>query len=754
VKRLLLALLVVGSIVVPASTAGAAQTGWSIVPAPDRLLPNGVLSGVSCPASDACMAVGTYEKNYYVSVSLAESWDGSTWTVSPTVNPAGASDTRLAGVSCPTATKCVAVGHVADTNGQRTLAEVWNGTTWSVKPTIDPAGFRSSALAEVSCSSATHCIAVGYFADSEGTQRTLAEAWDGSTWSVQTTPTPAGSDSAQFEGVSCPTASSCTAVGYSYDIDSNALITLAESWNGATWSIQSTPSSTYSELRAVSCVAADACTAVGYTRAGSGSPQLPIAEALNGSTWSDQATPLPAGAASGSFFGVSCTAANACAAVGSFTNQSSVTRTLAERWNGSAWSVKSSSNPAGSSGGSFLNRVSCSAANACKAAGFFRDSSFVGETLTEAWNGTSWALKPSPSPLAQLLPDELTGVSCTSASSCVAVGVTQRLPSSISVPGAPLAEVWNGSKWAIKPTPTPSGTTDPYLNGVSCSAANACVAVGHATDRTSFVDQTLVEMWNGAKWSIKPSPEPSGSTGTSLDAVSCTSAKACVAVGYSSKGSFERKALAEVWDGTKWSIVPTAPVGGSTFSFLTGVSCTGPKACVAVGGSSAGSAQVAIIETWDGQDWTKEKAAVVDGAKTTRLNGVSCTSADACVAVGQLTDGSDTQMTLVESWNGTKWSAKSSANPSDAHASVLKGVSCTASNACIAVGTSTDASFRDRTLAERWNGTTWSITPTPALPDKGFLNGVSCISAKACTAAGLFYDKALIGRALIERYAG
>jgi hypothetical protein len=42
----------------------------------------------------------------------------------------------------------------------------------------------------------------------------LAESWNGNTWAIQTTPSPAGATAAALDGVSC-VAASCTAAGYS-----------------------------------------------------------------------------------------------------------------------------------------------------------------------------------------------------------------------------------------------------------------------------------------------------------------------------------------------------------------------------------------------------------------------------------------------------------------------------------------------------------------------------------------------------------
>ena len=102
-----------------------------------------------------------------------------------------------------------------------------------------------------------------------------------------------------------------------------------------------------------------------------------------------------------------------------------------------------------------------------------------------------------------------------------------------------VAERWNGTRWTIQPTPNPR-PGGAFLNGVSCTSASACTAVG------SLPPGTLAERWNGTRWAIQPTPNPAQGGG-GLSGVSCTSASACTAVGGSNAG-----ALAERWNGTSW----------------------------------------------------------------------------------------------------------------------------------------------------------------------------------------------------------
>jgi hypothetical protein len=78
----------------------------------------------------------------------------STWAVTPTVNQ-GAASNNFNAVSCTSATSCMAVGSYSNSSGDdQTLAESWNGNSWTILPTPDP-GTTGNQFNEVSCVSAT-----------------------------------------------------------------------------------------------------------------------------------------------------------------------------------------------------------------------------------------------------------------------------------------------------------------------------------------------------------------------------------------------------------------------------------------------------------------------------------------------------------------------------------------------------------------------------------------------------------------------
>jgi len=206
---------------------------------------------VSCATVDFCVSVnGDGQVN---------TWDGTAWSAATSV-PGFAPFTS---VSCVSASFCEAVG--GGPTGEN--AAVWNGSTWTAQPT---AGGPGEVLNAVSCSAANSCEAVG----STGFV-TLAEAWDGSTWTLQSSPNPSGFQLSLLSGVSCTSAGSCTAAGQSQTSGQAFSSTLGEVWNGTAWTLRSTPNRPTAGrniLIGVSCGASKICTAVGDTQDVGGTP--------------------------------------------------------------------------------------------------------------------------------------------------------------------------------------------------------------------------------------------------------------------------------------------------------------------------------------------------------------------------------------------------------------------------------------------------------------------------------------------------
>jgi hypothetical protein len=399
------ALLVVPLALLPGAAGAAVQgvAGAGLEPALTSAAP-GTLNAVACTTPTSCTAVGSTGSSGDTS-TLAEFWNGASWTVETTPNPAGGDNASLDAVSCVSQSSCLAVGSYDIGDGITLLAEIWNGTTWAIEAVPLPSGGLGGNLVGVSCTSASACTAVGYYADSANANAALAEIWNGSDFASETPPTPAGATTSIFDAVSCSSSPSvdCEAVGWDFRSGPEIARMLAEVWNGTRWSIQSAPTpndaSGGSYPTGLSCGSPDACISVGEGLNGSGDLGYGWAQSWNGSKWSDSRVPHPKGATESLLSAVSCSAAPsvACSAVGEYLNGSAFVG-YAAGWSGSKWAVQRTPTPKGATG-SDLSGVSCSSPpGTCTAVGSDTSSSGTVVTLAEGWNGSKWSIRKTPAP--------------------------------------------------------------------------------------------------------------------------------------------------------------------------------------------------------------------------------------------------------------------------------------------------------------------------------------------------------------------
>jgi hypothetical protein len=331
------------------------------------------LAGVSCPRASRCVAVGGYFSAADVALPLAEVWDGRSWRLAnPTVDPRA---TPMEAVSCATATFCIA------TSIYPASPEAWNGTTWRPLTTSDN-------LYTVSCASSSSCVGIDNH----------VEEWTGHAWrQLADLITPAGAQSIGIYGLSCAKPNRCMAVGASVYADrpQNTLHNLAEEWDGSSWRLLRTPDpvsgdQSLNQLSAVSCARPARCMAVGYDNAANSAVQHNLSMTWNGKTWRLRKIPgrypfedFPV------LFSISCPAASDCMTVGNYATQhGTVGHNLAESWNGKNWRVLKTPGPGGG-----LHAVSCARAARCIAVGTAGHL-----TLAEMWNGTRWRLLKTRNP--------------------------------------------------------------------------------------------------------------------------------------------------------------------------------------------------------------------------------------------------------------------------------------------------------------------------------------------------------------------
>ena len=725
-----------------ASPAPDSSRKWRVQPTPNPvLLRNGALLSDSCTGPNACTAVGSAFNGSGVMVTLVQRRSGRSRVIEVTPDPAGAVWSRLFGVSCTSAHACVAVGYYYDAAFRlRPLAERWNGRNWAIQATRRPAGAQATGLLAVSCTSPDACIAAGEYITSSGEPRAMAERWNGRYWAVEVTPSPAGALASGLFGVSCTAARACTAAG-AYASSRGKTLTLAEAWNGTRWRVKATPNPRgvpSSELFAVSCSSPRACTAVGSYISDSDGDTRSMAQRWNGTRWTIQVTHDPAGAVSSEFLAVSCGSSRACTAIGDYMDRNADTVTLAQAWNGTRW--RSHATPATPKPASIfsnvLTGVSCASPRACTAVGgYLAFNTIAFRSVVLRWNGSRWASQATPDGVGANVSD-LAAVSCAAPDACTAVGTFDKTGTRTMS----LAETWNGVRWRIHPVPSPAGATGSRLLAVSCRSPRSCAATG-SYDTRSGKTLALAGTWNGARWELRPAPSPAGSTDAALESVSCTSPRACTAAGFYFTRSGKGLALAERWNGMTWRIQATAAPASALEVFLGGVACTRVNSCVAIGVYTDAKGRTdPLVETWNGARWRIQTVPSPAGAADVELDSVSCTSPRACTATGTWsTSATDLTYTLAYRWDGKTWSVQATPNPpgfANSSAVSLIGVSCSSASACTATG---DYAPDDQptAFAEVWNGTRWSLqaTPAPAGAIASELAAVSC-NSRRCTAVG------------------
>jgi Fibronectin type III domain len=363
------------------------------VPANAASVPEALVSGVSCPSPSFCAALGEYDDTSGYAQAMVLTWTGGTWSTAQAPLPADTAGLPnrvwVGGVSCPSASFCTAVGSYADTSGQWDgLLLTWSGGAWTAARSPVPGDASSvspyASVIGVSCPSASFCTAVGSYENTSGNQLGMVLKWSGGAWTAAQAPLPANAVTggstvtiASVDGVSCPSASFCTAVGWYNDTSGNQDPLLLTRSNG-TWTAAQAPlpadaTKPYATVDGVSCPSTAFCTAAGWYNDTSGYT-VGMLLTWSGGTWTAAQAPLPAGFASAttvsSVSGVSCPSTSYCIAGGGFTPNGGTLLT----WSGGAWTTAQTPVPA-TSLNSYVSRVSCPSATFCAAAGDWVDNS-------------------------------------------------------------------------------------------------------------------------------------------------------------------------------------------------------------------------------------------------------------------------------------------------------------------------------------------------------------------------------------------
>jgi len=590
---------------------------------------------------------------------------------------------------------------------------------WSTRESFDPA-FLGSAI---SCPTSSFCMAVDAGAN--------ASIYNGRTWSPPQKISSVTTGSPALDSISCVSEHFCVAAGY------RVVVT----YENGSWNAPQTidPSNTWAYLK-VSCASETFCVAVDlsgfawkYTGTWSGAEDV------------DQG-PFVAQNAEG-FNGVSCPTTTFCAAVDS--------QGQSFTYSNGKWGEPTKLNT-----GRTLSSVSCSSATRCDAVdvggnvyeyngGAWGEGVLVDSTLSQnsrpvqiscpstcvvvdgggnafmqaggKWTGPTEVERATYDPVTSLY-NGLNGISCQSATSCVAIDVvgnafvssaTNKWAATPSIGGGPdhvscasattfcaavdgtgRALTYTSGKWSAPVVI--DGTT--MINGVSCTTATFCVAVDE-------FGGALV--YNGSSWTHQVIDNTHGISGepAELVSVSCVSEHYCVAI--------DHEGTAVIYNNGSWG-EPTPIFGSELYREITAISCYSAKFCMVVDGFGEGY-------VYNGTTWTKTGSVDQSG---NGLNSVSCPSEETCIAADGFNEAFH--------YHGGTWTSEPVG--SGENLASVKSLSCPTTGFCVAVGIEGNAFLYndsawlgpDKIDPEFANGA--PIYPSPSL------ESVSCSSTTFCMA--------------------
>jgi len=362
-----------------------------------------------------------------------------------------------------------------------------------------------------------------------------------------------------------------------------------------------------------------------------------------------------------------------------------------------SWSVVPSPNPPGDD---TLFAVTAISSHDAWAVGSSNQQSPSPQTLTIHWDGTKWNLVSSPNPGPTF--NKLLAVTALSTINVWAVGYYQTSAGSVQA----LIEHWDGSKWSVVPGPNTSSSIN-QLYSIAAFSATDIWAVG-VSQPNNNTQQTLIEHWNGIKWNVVPSPNP-GSSFNILRSVAVVSASSAWAVGNYNNSQGIPQTLIEHWNGNKWSVV-ASPNPGSSINSLYGVTYVpGTTQLWAVGTYSNGSGGQTLTERWNGNRWTVVASPTIQANSNVLESVVAISPSDVWTVglsgtptgiVSQTSSSNPAGRALTEHWDGVRWSIVSSPNAGTFNNSLNSVVHVPGTNQLWAVGAYNNGSPPVQTLIE------------------------------------------------------
>ena len=284
-------------------------------------------------------------------------------------------------------------------------------------------------------------------------------------------------------------------------------------------------------------------------------------------------------------------------------------------------------------------------------------------------------------------------------------------------------------QWKIVPSPNVGDDENGFADVARIPGTKRFWAVGSWTDIFEWTpDRTLIARWNGSAWTKIPSPNV-GDQDNELSAVSVRGRSNAWAVGSAEDPSEVPKTLIEHWNGHAWSVVPSPNDGGAADeNHLSDVRAFSATDVWAVGDSTSNGT---LTIHRDAGGWSIVPAPDVAGRQCSLAAITGVPGSSRRFAVGSCVDqATGDSRTLIERWNGTGWTIVPS--PAPGVSSTLSDVAAVSGHELWAVGSSRAAGLPGPTtgLTIRWNGHAWSEVASPSAPppfDETTLFGVSVV---------------------------
>jgi hypothetical protein len=376
------------------------------------------------------------------------------------------------------------------------------------------------------------------------------------------------------------------------------------------------------------------------------------------------------------------------------------------------------------------------------------------------------AVRPPASTLV-VASSGLSSIACTARGACIAGGNYQAPGRQIE----PMVATQSRGRWSRgAPIALPAGAaTQPYaqVNGIACRSAGNCVAVGDYEYGRSRKLQAFIATESHGRWARAFTPRLPANAASplsaELEAVACTRDGSCTAVGsyQDSSGYAQTMVLAKPPAGpwrqaTEIASPPNAAANPD--AYVTGISCSAPGTCVAVGNYSVSPTQfeaMGAVESRGAWHRATEIAAPPGAIASTftAITSISCLAAGPCLGAGQYAVSATQSRAMVVTESKGRFGRAlaitvvppgASVHPS----SYLLGVSCRSSGVCFAVGGGRNRAGHSVAMYLVRSGGHWRaafLTPpdeaTAGQQQLSALSAVSCTSKAHCSAVGYYHDQ-------------